>query len=239
MSRRPALSIDASDAGSVPCAKAWSWSRRQRPAFVPLLFVFDTFHIVAPVAAQTTVTQLLQRWSEGDREAAARVLPLVYDELRRIAAQQLRRERDDHLLQATAIVHEAYLRLAEQGGFRWPSRAHFFAFAAHLIRRILVDHARHRNRVKRGGHTQRTTLAEAAMLAIEKGPDLVALDDALSTLEDLDPRKAAVVELRFFAGLTLEETADQLGVSPETVGREWRRAKAWLYNELRPAERSA
>jgi RNA polymerase sigma factor (TIGR02999 family) len=186
--------------------------------------------------ADGTVTQLLQDWSSGNPEAAEEVLPLVYQELRRIAARQLRREREDHTLEATALVHEAYMRLQGQEGFQWPSRAHFFAFAAHLIRRILVDHARNRNRAKRGGGWERVTLAEAADLALSKSPDLLALDEALSSLETLDPRKAAVVELRFFAGLNLEETADQLGISPETVGREWRRAKAWLYCQLRPRE---
>jgi RNA polymerase sigma factor (TIGR02999 family) len=179
------------------------------------------------------VTVWLQRWSDGDREAAARALPLVYDELRRIARRELRRERPGHTLQATALVHEAYLRLGSQEGLRWPSRDHFFAFAAHLVRRILVDHSRHRRREKRGGLLQRTTLAEAAELALPESPDLVALDDALSDLAALDPRKATVVELRFFAGLSVDETAAALGVSAETVGREWRRAKAWLYHELR------
>jgi RNA polymerase sigma-70 factor (ECF subfamily) len=178
------------------------------------------------------VTQLLQRWSDGERAAAARVLPLVYQELRRIASRQLRRERGDHTLQATALVHEAFLRLEAQEGLHWLSRDHFYAFASHLIRRILVDYARQRNRAKRGGVVTRCSLAEAEELALARSPDLVALDDALSSLEAIDPRKAAVVELRFFAGLTLDETAAQLGVSAETVGREWRRAKAWLYREL-------
>jgi RNA polymerase sigma-70 factor (ECF subfamily) len=192
---------------------------------------------MAQDARQTAVTQLLQQWSSGDREAAEQVLPLVYDELRRIAAWQLQKERSEHTLQATAIVHEAYLRLSEKSSLHWPSRTHFYAFAAHLIRRILVDHARTRNRVKRGGELQRITVKEIEAIAgTGESPDLVALDDALTALEELDPRKAAVVELRFFAGLSIEETAAQLGVSPETVGREWRRAKAWLYNELRPAE---
>ena len=184
------------------------------------------------LAGEKEITRLLQSWSAGDLESAEQVLPLVYDELRRIALRQLRREREDHTLQATAIVHEAYLRLTEQGGFRWPSRAHFFAFAAHLIRRILVDYARCHNRAKRGGRWEKVTLCEAAGLAPERGPDVVALDEALSSLEAVDPRKAAIVELRFFAGLTLQETAGQLGVSQETVSREWRRAKAWLYSAL-------
>jgi RNA polymerase sigma factor (TIGR02999 family) len=185
---------------------------------------------------QEEITRLLHRWSGGDPEAAERVLPLVYDELRRIALRQLRRERSDHTLQATAIVHEAYLRLNGQEGLHWPSRAHFFAFVARLIRRILVDYARHRNRAKRGGGIEKVTLSEVADLALPKAPDVMALDEALAGLEAIDPRKAAVVELRFFGGLTLEETAEQLGVSPETVSREWRRAKAWLYDELQTQE---
>jgi RNA polymerase sigma factor (TIGR02999 family) len=185
------------------------------------------------------VTQLLQSWSAGDPQAAERVLPLVYDELRRIASRQLRNERGDHTLEATAVVHEAYLRLNGQGGLQWPSRAHFFAFAAHLIRRVLVDHARSRNRAKRGGLAEKVTLAEAFHLSLAKSPDLLALDEALSNLETIDTRKATIVELRFFAGLTLEETAEQLGISAETVSREWRRAKAWLYKELQPLEKHA
>jgi RNA polymerase sigma-70 factor (ECF subfamily) len=184
--------------------------------------------------AEETVTQLLARWSSGDREAAERLLPLVYDELRRIAARQLRRERAGHTLEATAIVHEAYMHLVAQPGLEWPSRAHFFAFSAHLIRRILVDYARRRNRAKREGGAERITLLEMADPALERSPDLVALDEALSGLEKVDPRKAAVVELKFFGGLTLDEIATQLGISPETVSREWRRARAWLYSTLQP-----
>lgn len=183
---------------------------------------------------EETITQLLAKWSSGDEGAAERVLPLIYGELRRIAVRQLRRERGDHTLQATAIVHEAYLRLVGQAGLEWPSRAHFYAFSAHLIRRILVDHARRRNRAKRGGLSEKITLVEMAGLALEKSPDLVALDEALCGLEKVDPRKAMVVELKFFAGLTLEEIAEQLGISSETVSREWRRARAWLYSALQP-----
>src|SRR5262245_17083421 len=183
-------------------------------------------------SAGESITVLLQDWSAGDPAAAEQVLPLVYEELRSIAARQLRRERGEHTLQATAIVHEAYVRLAGQAGLEWPSRAHFFAFAAHLIRRILVDYARHRNRAKRGAGCERVTLAEAAGLALAKSPDLVALEEALSELARVDPRKAAVVELKFFGGLTLEEIAGELGISPETVSREWRRARAWLYSTL-------
>lgn len=192
--------------------------------------------------AEDTITQLLGQWTAGDREAAERVLPRVYEELRRIAARQLRQERDAHTLQATAIVHEAYMRLAAgPSGLEWPSRAHFFAFSAHLIRRILVDHARRRKRLKRGGLAERITLVEVTGLGSpleiqEINPDLMDLDDALSRLEKVDPRKATIVELKFFAGLTLDEVAGQLGISAETVSREWRRARAWLYTALRTKE---
>jgi RNA polymerase sigma factor (TIGR02999 family) len=178
------------------------------------------------------LTDLLQRWSQGDREAAEEALPLVYSELRRIAAKELRRRPVGQTLQATALVHEAYLRLSGCEGFGLSNRTHFYALAARLIRQILVDYARRQNRLKRGGEAARVTLSETVGLVHPRGPDLLAVDEALVKLEALDPRKAAVVELRFFAGLTLEETAEQLGISPETVGREWRRARAWLCDEL-------
>ena len=179
-----------------------------------------------------SVTYLLEQWSAGDRTAAEQVMPLVYDHLRRIAARHLGRGSGDQTLQATAIVHEAYLRLQGQEQVPWSSREHFFAFAARLIRQILVDHARHRHRLKRGGRAARVTLSEAMAWEEAKSPDVLALDQALERLEGLDRRKAAIVELRFFAGLTIEETAGQLGVSVETVGREWRRARAWLSDQL-------
>lgn len=181
---------------------------------------------------QAPITSLLQKWSQGDRQAAEEVLPRVYGELRRIAARELRRSRRDQTLQATAIVHEVYLRLSANEGFGLSNRAHFFALAAKLIRQILVDHARRQHRLKRGGQAARVTLTETAGLVEPRGPDLLAVDEALEKLEALDPRKASVVELRFFAGMTLEETAEQLDISPETVTREWRRARAWLCNEL-------
>lgn len=183
------------------------------------------------------ITQILQKWSAGDPEAAEKAMCRVYLELRRIAAQQLRRERRDHTLQATAIVHEAYLRLNGQDDLHWPSRAHFFAFASKLIRRILVDHSRSRNRAKRGGHWERVDLDQISDRIPARSPDLVALDEALSDLESVDARKAAVVELRFFGGLTLDEIAEHLGISVETAGREWRRARAWLYKELQSREK--
>jgi len=183
---------------------------------------------------QDGITQLLQRWSRGDRAAAEEILPLVYGELRRIAEGHFRKERPGHTLQATALVHEAWMRLAEESGLRWQSRVQFFGLVAHLIRRILVDHARRQNRLKRGGGAQRVSLDEAMEVAAGRPPELVALDDALERLAEVDPRKAKVVELRFFAGLTVEETAEVLGVSVETVGREWRRARAWLFQDLEP-----
>lgn len=183
--------------------------------------------------ADDPVTLLLKRWSRGDRDAEAEVMPLLYKELKKIAVSQFRRERSEHTLQATALVHEAYLRLSDQRGLEWRHRSQFYALAAHLMRRVLVDHARGRNRAKRGAGEPRVTLSEAADVAAGgKPPDLLALDEALSNLSSLDPRKGAIVELRFFGGLTVEETAVHLGVSPETVSREWRRAKAFLHKQL-------
>jgi RNA polymerase sigma factor (TIGR02999 family) len=181
-----------------------------------------------------SVTYLLEQWSAGDRAAAEQLMPLVYDHLRRIAARHLR-GRGDQTLQATAVVHEAYLRLQGQAPVAWASRGHFFAFAAHLIRQIVVDHVRRRHRLKRGGRSARVTLSEEMSWEEPKSLDVLALDQALERLEEIDRRKAAVVELRFFAGLSLEETAVQLGVSAETVGREWRRARAWLSDQLEAA----
>jgi len=183
--------------------------------------------------SQGRITQLLERWSQGDQEAADEILPLVYGELRRIASNHFRRERPGHTLQATALVHEAWMRLAE-AGLRWKSRVQFFGMAAHLIRRILVDHARQHHRLKRGGAFRKVGLEEAAEVAAGRPPELIDLDDALERLAALDPRKAQVVELRFFAGLAVKEIAEVLGVSVETAGREWRRARAWLYDELVP-----
>ena len=182
------------------------------------------------------VTELLRRWSQGDENAAAQVIPALYGELRLLAAAQLRREEEGHTLQPTAIVHEIYLRLHGQAGLEWQNRRHFYGFAAHLIRRILVDHARKRRWAKRGGGLLRVDLGEEIAGAV-RAPDLLELDEALAGLEKVDPRKSAVVELRFFAGLSVEETAGCLGVSVETVGREWRRARAWLRHALRPPAR--
>jgi RNA polymerase sigma-70 factor (ECF subfamily) len=177
------------------------------------------------------VTELLIDWSEGDEAAFERLVPLVYDELRRLARARLRRERPGHLLQTTALAHEAYLRLIDQGQVRWQNRAHFFAIAAQQMRRILVDHARRKAAAKRGGPVESISLAEIPG-SPARHVDLVALDDALSRMAALDERQSRVVELRCFGGLTAEETAEVLGISTRTVRREWTLAKAWLYQQI-------
>jgi RNA polymerase sigma-70 factor (ECF subfamily) len=178
------------------------------------------------------LTELLQDWSEGDVAAAERLMPLVYDELRRLARDHLRRERSDHTLQPTALVNEAYLRLVDQSGVSWQNRHHFFGIAARMMRRILVDHARSYAAEKRGGPQRKVSLDDANVPTGERAAELIALDDALSTLTEVFPRKCRVVELRFFGGLSVEETATVLGVSDKTVMREWQSAKLWLYREL-------
>ena len=178
------------------------------------------------------VTQHLEAWNAGDPEAPGRVLPLLYDELRAIARSYLRRERRGHTLEATAVVHEAYLRLVEDSGIAWHDRAHFVGLTARVMRRVLVDYARQHRAAKRGGDGWRVTLAEADVLALGRPPDLVAVDEALRALEEIDPRKAAIVELRFFGGLTFDEIAAHLGVARSTVVRHWERARLWLYRQL-------
>ncbi len=180
------------------------------------------------------VTRLLLDWSqEGNREALDALTPLVYDELRRLAGAYLRRERHDHTLQSTALVHEAYLKLIDQRSIRWQNRAHFFGVAAQMIRRILVDHARGHQAAKRGAGAAALSLDEAlGVPGIQKDVNLVALDDALAQLEKLDPQQSRVIELRYFAGLSIEETAEVMSISPATVKREWSTARAWLFREL-------
>src|ERR1017187_348858 len=181
------------------------------------------------------ISTLLRAWSDGDQSALDRLTPIVYGELRRLARRYMKHERPGHSLQTSALVNEAYLRLVDYERMQWQNRAHFFAVSSQLMRRILVDHARRRN-LKRGGGVQHVSLEEAAVLAGDRGcplgPDLVALDDALNTLARLDPRKMQVVEMRFFGGLSVEETAEVLKVSPVTVMRDWSTAKAWLYLQL-------
>ncbi len=174
------------------------------------------------------VTKFLIAWNEGDQSGLDQLLPAVYDELRRLARGYLRRERSDHTLQATALVHEAYLRLINQQQVTWQNRAHFFGVAAQMMRRILVNHAVAKAADKRGGQATKLSIDEAVSFAAERQVDLIALDDALKTLEQLDPQQSRVVELRFFGGLSIEETAEVLSVSPATVKREWQTAKLWL-----------
>ena len=186
------------------------------------------------MAAAPDVTRLLMQWSAGDREALAGLLPLVYSELKRIALRQLQDEHREHTLAPTALVHELYIRLVDQRRARWQNRAHFFGVAAHLMRRILVDHARARRAGKRGGSATFISLDSAEPPADSAAvADVLAIDQALDRLAVRDPDQAHIVELRFFAGLTVEEVAHVLGRSPRTVKREWRLARAWLYRDLR------
>ena len=185
------------------------------------------------MATLQPLTELLSAWSDGDKAALEQLMPVIYQELRRLAAGHMARERADHTLQATALVNEAYLRLIDQKRVRWQNRAHFCGIAAQMMRRILVDYARARCRTKRGGGAPVVSLDEAAMVSSEKASEVIAVDDALNRLTAMDARKSRVVELRFFAGLTVEETAEVLQVSPNTVLRDWRTAKAWLHGELR------
>jgi RNA polymerase sigma factor (TIGR02999 family) len=178
------------------------------------------------------VTQLLLAWNQGDETALHQLVPLVQAELHRLAHGYMSRERAGHTLQTTALVNEAYLRLIDSSQVRWQNRAHFFAVAAQLMRRILVDFARSRHNLKRGGAAQRVDLDEQLIVSQESDPDLIALDEALNALAELDARQARTVELRFFGGLSVKETAEVLQVSPETVHRDWHVAKIWLLREL-------
>jgi len=183
--------------------------------------------------ASQNVTQLLLAWERGDEAARDELIPLVYDALRRIARHHLRGERAGHTLQTTALVNEAYLRLVDYKRMRWQDRAHFLAVAAQAMRRILIEHARSRQSARRGGaEARKVSLDEAAVLADEQAAEMIALDDALTSLAALDPRKGRVVELRYFGGLEIEETAEVLGISPATVKREWSTARLWLHREI-------
>jgi RNA polymerase sigma factor (TIGR02999 family) len=181
------------------------------------------------------VTALLVAWGDGDESAFARLMPIVHDELHRIARGCMAGEKGGHTLQATALVNEAYLRLIQTQGMNWQNRAHFLAMAARLMRRILVDFARSKQYAKRGGGAVKISLAPDVALSAQPGRDLVALDDALDALAKVDERKSRVIEMRFFGGLSVQETAEALHVSPETVMRDWKMAKAWLLRELRDA----
>lgn len=178
------------------------------------------------------LTGLLLEWREGDKAALDRLTPLVYDELRRIAHRYVQRERDGHTLQTTALVNEAYLRLAGQKKVDWQNRAHFFAVTAQVMRHILIDHARRRRYAKHGGEVRQIPIEDAAVMSEQRAAELIALDEALDELAKLDRRKSSVVELRYFGGLSLEETAEVLEISLMTVRRDWRAAKAWLYKKV-------
>jgi RNA polymerase sigma factor (TIGR02999 family) len=182
-------------------------------------------------ASQGEITTLLKAWSEGDQTALEKLTPIVYKELHRLAGRYMKGERPGHSLQTTALVNEAYMRLVDYKRMEWQNRAHFFAVSAQLVRRILVEHARRRN-LKRGGGIRHVSLDEVAVTGGGRSADLVALDDAMKTLARMDPRKERVVEMRFFGGLSVEETAEVLKISPVTVMRDWTTAKAWLYKEL-------
>jgi len=185
-----------------------------------------------PTPSPQEVTQLLAAWGKGDRSALDQLLPLVHLELRRIAQRQMSQERPGHTLQATALVNEAYLKLAGQQGFDWQNRAHFFAVCAQVMRHILIDHARAHARDKRGGGAVKVSLNDALVVAEDQAGHFIALDEALRVLERLDPQKGKIVELRYFGGLSVDEAAEVMNISPRTVRREWQRAKAWLYRMM-------
>jgi RNA polymerase sigma factor (TIGR02999 family) len=190
----------------------------------------------APAPTRSAMTMLLSRAGEGDAKATDELFPIVYEELRTIAAKFLHAEHRAQTMQATALVHEAYLRLIGDEQTPWDSRAHFFGAAARAIRRILIDHARHRTRIKRGGGMARAPLSEALSVCAEPEVDMLGLDDALTRLAAVDPQKARVVELRFFAGLTADQTALTMGISPSTVARDWQFARVWLAREIERAD---
>jgi RNA polymerase sigma factor (TIGR02999 family) len=182
--------------------------------------------------SKNDLTDLLIEWRQGDKAALDKLTPLVYDELRRIAHRYVQRERNGHTLQTTALVNEAYLRLAGMRKIAWQNRLHFFAVTAQVMHHVLIDHARRRRYAKRGGEPQQVSLEHAELMSPQRAAELVTLDEALEELAQLDPRKSQVVELRYFGGFSLEETAEVLGVSTMTVRRDWRAAKAWLYKQV-------
>ena len=189
------------------------------------------------ISTSNDTTQLLVDWTSGNKAALDQLMPLVYKELRRLASAYLRKERRDHTLNSVGLVNEAYLRLVDYSNLRWQDRAQFFGLAAQLMRRILIDHARSHRYAKRGGGSRKVCLDEAATLSRDRAGDLVALDDAMTSLATFDPRKSQVVELRFFGGLNIDETAEVMKISPMTVQREWRWAKAYLHREISKGKR--
>ena len=186
------------------------------------------------MSASHSVSQLLEQWTQGDREALDKLMPLIYDELQKMAKRYMSQQNPGHTLQTTALIHEAYLRLVKQKEKHFQNRAHFFGVAAQAMRHILVDYARARNSAKRGGRVRPVSLEEAALVSQERAAELIAFDEALQELSKLSSRQGRVVELRYFGGLSVEETATVLEVSPETVMRDWKLAKIWLYRALTP-----
>jgi RNA polymerase sigma factor (TIGR02999 family) len=182
--------------------------------------------------AQPNITLVLDRWSKGERSALDELIPLIYKELRRLAGNYLRRERQDHTLQPTALINEVFVRLIDQNDIKWQNRAHFYGIAARLMRRVLVDHARARQAAKRGGEMYSVSLSKADQIANQSSVDLLALHLSLERLEELDPQQSQIVELRFFGGLTIEETAEVMACSHATIERDWKMARAWLRHEL-------
>lgn len=191
------------------------------------------------MSGREEITRLLADWNAGDQAALDRLLPLVYDELRRVASSYMRRERVDHVLQTTALVHEAYLRLVDHQQANYQNRTHFFAVAAQVMRHILVDYARAQSRAKRGDGLPALALSDVAVISPDRAEELIVVNDALENLAALDPRKGRVFELRYFGGMTVEEAADALNISPITVARDWRMAKAWLRREIAPGSQHA
>jgi RNA polymerase sigma factor (TIGR02999 family) len=182
--------------------------------------------------SEGVITQLLRAWGEGNKEALDKLIPIVYQELRRIASRQIRKESPGHTLQTTALINEAYCKLVDQKNVQWQNRSQFFGIAAKLMRRILVDHARAQSRTKRGGSAQKISLDDNIVVSPDRSAELLALDDALSRLAEFDPQKSRIVEMKFFGGLSNEEIAEVEQVSKRTVIREWRKARAWLFNAI-------
>ena len=195
--------------------------------------IFSDIYMRSDTEKPHEISRILQEWSEGGAEVSERLMPLIYDELRRQASRYMRRERIGHTLQTTALIHEAYLKLVDRSDVNWQSRAHFFGAAAQAMKRILVDHAKSRRREKRGGAAEDLPLDEARFVVSRgKSVDLIALDEALTRFAEFDPQQAKIVELKYFAGMQIDEIAEALQISPATVKREWNSAKAWLHNEI-------